>query len=137
MKQILNKAIGWIGILLIGSFAVLSLSSMKPTATNIEGKWKNTETSATVQIYKKGGLFFGKIIKFDNPEYEKKRGNKTPLILKNFKKKSETKYCCGKILPVKYNYQIPGEIKVINNNTLNVKGSYMGLSDSKTWKRVK
>jgi len=125
-----------LGILLIGSFAIFSLSFMQLSTASIEGQWKDPD-GAIIQVYKKDNLYFGKIINFTKPEHEKKRAGKTPLILKNFKKKSANEYCCGTMKQIKEKRTVSGSLKLLDNNTLILKGKYMGFTGSKTWKRVK
>jgi sterol desaturase/sphingolipid hydroxylase (fatty acid hydroxylase superfamily) len=124
-----------ITILVIGFVSVLSFSFTK-THTTIEGQWKDAD-GAIIQIYEKGGLCFGKIIKFLSAEDEEKRVGRTPIVLKNFKKKNDTEFCCGTMYQIREKRTVSGTLTLLDKNTLLLKGTYRGFSGSKKWIKIK
>jgi uncharacterized protein (DUF2147 family) len=121
-------------------------------ADDILGVWKNGEGTGMVQIYKKGEKYFGKIVwlqvpndtngkprtDINNPE-EKLR--KTPLVglenLRDFSYVGTNKWEEGRIYDPKNGNDYSCEIKLVDKNTLEVRG-YIGVSlfgRTDVWKR--
>ena len=121
-------------------------------ADDILGVWKNGEGTGMVQIYKKGEKYFGKIVwlqvpndtngkprtDINNPE-EKLR--KTPLVglenLRDFSYVGTNKWEEGRIYDPKNGNDYSCEMKMVDKNTLEVRG-YIGVSlfgRTDVWKR--
>lgn len=105
--------------------------------TGIEGKWEEPKNGGVILIYKEDGKYFGQLIASDDPkETEKIKAKGKILILRDFEKKSETKFCCGKIYQPKKEKLISAELMLEDKNTLKVTGKSGIMSGSQTWKRL-
>lgn len=118
----------------------------------IIGVWKNGEGTGMVQIYKKGEKYFGKIVwlkvannadgsprtDINNPD-EKLRTNPLKGIenLRDFKYMGDNKWEEGNIYDPKVGKDYSCEMKMVDSNTLEVRGfigvSLFGRTD--VWKR--
>ena len=137
--------------LVISLFTTLiSIATNNPDA--VLGVWKNGEGTGLVQIYKKGERYFGKIVwlkipnnpdgtprvDVNNPE-EKLRTQPLKGLenLRNFKFVGENKWEEGNIYDPKVGKDYSCEMKLVDDNTLEVRGdigvSVFGRTD--VWKR--
>ena len=116
------------------------------------GLWKNGEGTGIVQIYKKGDKYFGKIVwlkvpnnpdgttrtDVNNPnESERKKLLKGLENLRDFDYVSKNTWENGRIYDPKTGNDYACEMKLINDNTLEVRG-YIGVSlfgRTDVWKR--
>lgn len=104
---------------------------------SIEGKWKDEKTGGIISIYEEEGLYFGRLLGSDKAEDDKKIKEKGPIyILKNFKKESETKYCCGSIFQPLEKRTVSGTLILEEENMLKINGKYAGFTGSRIWKRI-
>jgi uncharacterized protein (DUF2147 family) len=137
-------------IILLSIVTYTQIFANNPDA--VVGVWKNGEGTGMVQIFKKGEKYFGKIVwlkvpnnpdgtprtDINNPD-EKLR--KTPLKglenLRDFKYIGENKWEEGNIYDPKVGKDYSCEIKLVDTNTLEVRGfigvSLFGRTD--VWKR--
>lgn len=105
--------------------------------TGIEGKWKEPKNGGVILIYEENGKYFGQLIASDDPkETEKIKAKGKIILLRDFEKKSETKFCCGKIYQPKKEKLISAELILEDKNTLKVIGKSGFMSGSQTWKRL-
>ena len=121
-------------------------------ADAILGVWKNGEGTGMVQIYKKGEKYFGKIVwlKVANDSEGKPRtdvNNPEPKLqsrtlkglenLRDFVYKGQNKWEDGRVYDPKNGNDYSCEMKLIDDNTLEVRGfigvSLFGRTD--VWKR--
>lgn len=138
------------------TFAISLFATLISIATNnsdaVLGVWKNGEGTGLVQIYKKGDRYFGKIVwlkipnnpdgtprvDVNNPE-EKLRTQPLKGLenLRNFKFVGENKWEEGNIYDPKVGKDYSCEMKLVDDNTLEVRG-YIGVSvfgRTDVWKR--
>lgn len=118
----------------------------------ILGVWKNGEGTGLVQVYKKGDKYFGKLVwlkvpndtegkprtDINNPEENlKTRQLKGLENLRDFTFKGENRWEGGRIYDPKTGSDYSCEMKLIDENTLEVRGyisvSIFGRTD--VWKR--
>ncbi len=131
----------------------LATSNMIAQQTDaILGVWKNGEGTGMVQVYKKGDKFFGKLVwlkipndpdgkprtDINNPEENlKTRPLKGLENLRDFVFKGDNKWEDGRIYDPKTGNDYSCEMKLIDENTLEVRGfigvSLFGRTD--VWKR--
>lgn len=133
----------------------LSLFSFSPLDTNpdsIIGFWKNGEGTGVVQIYKKDSKYFGKIVWLQVPNDDKGKPRtdinnpeaarrKLPLKgmenLRGFVHKGGNEWADGMIYDPKTGNDYSCEMKLVDENTLEVRG-YIGVSlfgRTDVWKR--
>jgi uncharacterized protein (DUF2147 family) len=116
------------------------------------GLWKNGEGTGIVQIYKKGDKYFGKIVwlkipnnpdgtprtDVNNPEESlRKKPLKGLENLRNFEFVSKNVWENGQIYDPKTGNDYSCEMKLVNENTLEVRG-FIGVSlfgKTDVWKR--
>ena len=128
----------WKVALVFMAFVVgLGLISAK-AQHGIEGKWKDETKGGVIEIYEENGLYFGKLISADNPEENEKvqAYGEDIILMRNFEKKSDTKYCCGKMYQPKFKRTISATLILEDSNTLKIKGSYGVVKGTRIWKRV-
>ena len=136
-------------------FVVVCLSSVVTFAQNADavlGVWKNGEGTGMVQIYKKGDKYFGRIVwlkvtndpdgtprkDLNNPDEKlRTRPLKGLENLSSFVSKGEGKWEDGNIYDPKTGNDYSCEMKLVDENTLEVRG-YIGVSlfgRTDVWKR--
>ncbi|MFN4147062.1 MAG: DUF2147 domain-containing protein [Runella sp.] len=134
----------------LACFSILNTLANNPDA--ILGVWKNGEGTGLVQIYKKGDLYYGKIVwlkvpnnpdgtprtDVNNPD-EKLRSQPLKGLenLRNFKFVGNNKWENGNIYDPKVGKDYSCEMKLVDENTLEVRG-YIGVSlfgRTDVWKR--
>ncbi len=142
-------------LFLLTMFVAILVSSAATFAQNADavlGVWKNGEGTGMVQIYKKGDKYSGKIVwlkvvndpdgtprkDLNNPD-EKLRTRPLRGLenLDNFVFKGESKWEEGRIYDPKTGNDYSCEMKLIDENTLEVRG-YIGVSlfgRTDVWKR--
>lgn len=121
-------------------------------ADAVLGVWKNGEGTGMVQVYKKGDKYFGKLVwlkvandtdgkprtDINNPETNLKTRQLRGLEnLRDFVFKGENKWEEGRIYDPKTGSDYSCEMKLIDENTLEVRG-YIGVSlfgRTDVWKR--
>lgn len=143
----MNKTIiKTIGILLT------SLVTLANNPDAIVGVWKNGEGTGLIQIYKKGEKYFGKVVwlkvannpdgtprtDVNNPDEKlRTRPLKGLENLRDFSYKADNKWEGGNIYEPKSGNDYSCEIKLVDDNTLEVRGfigvSLFGRTD--VWKR--
>jgi sterol desaturase/sphingolipid hydroxylase (fatty acid hydroxylase superfamily) len=118
---------------------ILALSALSATSSQkgVEGKWKFLDNGAVIRIYEKEGLYYGQLIETGNEEDNRKlQANGQVILMRNFKKESPTKYCCGTIFAPKKNKTLSATLVLENANTLRVNAKYGMLTGSKTLYRL-
>jgi len=136
-------------------WSALSITMVQAqSADAILGKWINPSGEGQIQIYKKGDLYYGKLVwlKFPNdevtnkPKLDKNNPEKNlqsrPIsgleILKNFKFDGDNVYEDGNIYDPKNGKDYSCKM-TLNGNKLKIRG-YIGISllgRSEVWSRVK
>lgn len=130
------------------------MPALAQNADAILGKWINPNGEGQIQIYKKGNLYYGKLVwlKFPNDEVtnkaklDKNNPDKSlqsrPIlgleILKNFKFDGDDVYEDGNIYDPKNGKDYSCKM-TLNGNKLKIRG-YIGISllgRSEVWTRVK
>jgi hypothetical protein len=104
--------------------------------STIEGKWYEEGKGAVVLVYEKEGQYFGQLISVESDEDNKKIEDRVILLLNNFEKKSEDKFCCGTVCLPKRKMELTAELILLDDSTLEIKGKYGVLSKSKIWKKL-
>lgn len=149
-----NKSIA---ILIIVLFSSLSFANNHKTYISnnpdaIVGLWKNGEGTGLVQIYKRGEKYFGRIVWLKEPNDDKgkprtdvnnpdEKLRKRPLKglenLRGFEYQGENIWEDGEIYDPKTGNDYSCEMKLVDENTLEVRG-YIGVSlfgRTDVWKR--
>lgn len=105
--------------------------------TSIEGQWK-TEEGAIIEIFEEDDIFYGKVVKAADAEANQKLAatGKEIMVLRDFTKKSDKKYCCGKVIALKQQRTLSGNLTLRDDNTLSVKVKAGVMSKTKTWTRI-
>jgi uncharacterized protein (DUF2147 family) len=137
------------------SILFLFLVNLKVSAQNADaviGVWKNGEGTGMVQIYKKGDKFFGRLVwlkvvndaegkprtDINNPDEKlRTRPLKGLENLRDFVFKGDNKWEGGNIYDPKTGNDYSCEMKLVDENTLEVRG-YIGVSlfgRTDVWKR--
>jgi len=129
-----------------------TLRANDPKADAILGVWKNGEGTGLVQIYKKGDKYFGKIVWLKVPNNEdgsprtdmnnpdeslRQRLLKGLENLRDFVYKGNNTWEDGKIYEPKSGNDYSCNLKLVDENTLEVRG-YIGVSlfgRTDVWKR--
>lgn len=133
----------------------LSVPISRLAQTNLDplvGVWKNGEGTGMVQIYKKGEKYYGRIVwlkvpnnpdgtprtDINNPD-ETLRGRSLKGLenLRDFVAKGDNKWEDGRIYDPKNGNDYACEMKLVDENTLEVRG-YIGVSlfgRTDVWKR--
>lgn len=105
----------------ISILMVVATIAATPSPRNIEGYWILEEKGAVIKIYKKDGLYFGQLIETDNEEDNRKiKAHGEILILKNFKKKNQSTYCCGTVFAPKKQKTVAATMLIEDPNTLRI-----------------
>lgn len=137
-------------VFLLGAVGFVSAQNLSPL-----GVWTNGEKKATFEIYKCGDKLCGKIVSLtvpndpatgkpktdsQNPDPKLRSRPRLGLVfMKDFKYDSDNKWDDGKIYDPESGKEYSCYMKMINANTMEVKG-YIGFSligRSQTWTRVK
>lgn len=136
--------------MLLGFTGLASAQKLSPL-----GIWTNEEKKATFEIYQSGNKLYGKIVsltvptdlatgkaKLDSQNPDPKLRNRPRMglvFMKDFEKDSENKWDDGTIYNPEDGKTYSCYMKVLNANTMEVKG-YIGFSligKSQTWTRIK
>jgi len=136
--------------LLLGFTGIAAAQKLSPL-----GLWTNSEKKATFEIYKCGDKFCGKIVSVTTPndpatgKPKVDKNNPDPslrtqpllglVFMRDFAYDSENKWDDGKIYDPENGKTYSCYMKVLNANTMEVKG-YIGFSmigRSQTWTRIK
>lgn len=116
--------------------SILTAFSFRAQA-QIEGQWKDTEKGITIFIYEQEGKYFGRLISSEDAEQNKKiQENGKIVLLRDFEKKSDTKFCCGTIFQPKAKRTLNATLYLEDDKTLKIKASYGFFSGTKYWKRL-
>jgi sterol desaturase/sphingolipid hydroxylase (fatty acid hydroxylase superfamily) len=121
-------------VLAVGvSFMIISAQIPK----DVEGIWKDNNDGGIIKIYEKEGMYFGQLIEAEKPEDNKRiKAYGEIILMKNFKKKSATEYCCGTIYQPKEKRTIKATLVLQDENTLKINGKYGIFTGSRIWKRL-
>jgi uncharacterized protein (DUF2147 family) len=125
-------------VILLSSLFVLSLGIIPINAqAEIEGKWRDNDKGVMVLIYEEEGKYFGQLIESDNAEAnEKIQSNGKIIILRDFKKESETKFCCGKIYQPKKKKSFSASIELEDENTLKIIVKKGIIKRTQSWTKI-
>lgn len=139
--------------IIVASLFILSVAFTFAQGS-IEGVWYNTTKTGKVEIYKKGDLYYGKIIWLKEPNSEKTGKPKTDennpeaskrstpiiglVVLKNFKNDGEGKYTEGTIYDPENGKTYKCKMTLTDKDHLDVRG-YIGipaLGRTENWTRT-
>lgn len=141
------KRIHFIFILLL----VVRLAGAQNPADRILGTYITDEKDAKVEVYKKNGKYYGKICWLKTPYSEDGK----PILDKNNPNKalrsrpvmgliflsdfvySKGEWINGKIYAPKEGMNVNGRLKFLSNNELEVKASYLMISATRLWTKIK
>lgn len=113
-------------------FILLLFGNPTDTKDQIIGKWENPDKTRQVEIFKKGDLYYGKIVWLKDTQNVKVKKGDVVMFDIQF---SENKWV-GKIkVPAKEN-AFDMEITMPSTDKLNIKASYGLLSKTKIWTRI-
>ena len=120
-------------ILVVFIFSLFSFSNFKDDNTSdaILGNWENPDGGRKMEIFKKGNLYFGKILSVTDKNVKVKPGD---IVLKNLKY-DEGKWMGQLKIPAKEN-DFDVKITMPSINQLKITESYGILSKTKIWKRI-
>jgi len=147
MKQILGL------LILISAIASTALAQNNPDACL--GMWLTVSQNGHIQVFKKDGRYFGKIVWLKdpndpktgkppvdakNPDISKRTNSILGLTnLRDLKPDGKNTWDGGKIYDPENGKEYDCKMKLINANQLDIRG-YIGISlmgRTETWKRVK
>jgi uncharacterized protein (DUF2147 family) len=153
MKIIKAGILSFISLLILAVTSYLYAASLThPDA--IAGYWFTENNKAKIQVYKSGEKYFGKIVWLKNPNEENgqpkldknnpdKKLRSRPivglLLLRNFEHAGGNLWEDGDIYDPESGNDYSCNMKLINQNTLEVRG-YVGISllgRTQTWTRTK
>lgn len=132
-------------------FTLTSLKAQKPAADAILGNWQTRDNKASVQVYKKGGQYFGRIISLKEPltNGRAKTDSKNPdtnlrqqpiiglEILKGFRFDGDDEWEDGTIYDPESGKEYSCKITLSSKGELKVRG-YVGVSllgRTEVWRR--
>jgi len=119
-------------IVLLSWLSIFSVQAQ----SGIEGKWKN-EKGVVISIYEEEGKYFGRLISSENAEQNKQIQDKEKIVLlNNFEKESDTKFCCGTIFQPKMKKNLNATLYLEDANTLKMKVKQGVFSGTKYWERI-
>jgi hypothetical protein len=103
----------------------------------IEGQWKDTEKGITIAIYEQEGKYFGRLISSEDAEQNKKiQENGKIVLLRDFEKRNDTKFCCGTFFHPKAKRTLDATLYLEDDKTLKIEASYGFFSGTNYWKRL-
>ncbi|MBN1463931.1 MAG: DUF2147 domain-containing protein [Bacteroidales bacterium] len=130
---------------------VVRLAGAQNPADRILGTYITDEKDAKVEVYKKNGKYYGKICWLKTPY----SADGKPLLDKNNPNKafrsrpvmgliflsdfvySKGEWINGKIYAPKEGMNVNGRLKFLSNNELEVKASYLMISATRLWTKIK
>ena len=120
-------------LLLIFSLGISSLKAQ----SGIEGEW-STPDGGVILIYEVDEKYFGKVVSSDDPEQNAKlqQQEEDIILLKDFSKKNDTKFCCGSIYIPQRDRTLSATITLIDEDTLKIKVKAGVMSATRTWKKL-
>ena len=123
----------FIGILLTG-FAKRIYALAEP-GDRIIGSWEVNENGTIADIYKDNGKYYAKISKVKPENKNLKTG---VIVLRDFKFENKTgKWVNGQVYAPKKKREISAELKLLNEDTLEIHAKEGIFSKTITWKRRK
>lgn len=106
-------------------------------STELLGEWRDDEVNATVLIYEQDGLFFGKLVDADKPEFQERlQLNEKIAVLDNFKMTSPTEFCCGTVHQLEQGRTINATLVLLDEKTLQINGRYLIFSGTRIWSKL-
>ncbi|HEY0055381.1 MAG TPA: DUF2147 domain-containing protein [Pedobacter sp.] len=139
-------------VLLLLIFSFNSIANAQ-SSDDVTGKWQSAHGNSKIEIYKRGDLYFGKIIWLKEPndpsgkpkldiENPSKTAQSNPVVgldvLKGFIYKGDGLWTNGKIYDPKSGNTYNGQMNLKEQSKLNIR-SFFGLSilgRTETWSRV-
>jgi Delta7-sterol 5-desaturase len=124
------------GMLKKGIAAAVLLFLSVSVHAQIEGKWKTEDKKSIIEIYKQDNKYYGKLV-WTVPEQQAKiPEGKTVMVLADFEKKDAVTFINGTMNMVQKKRKVNGKLILLNADTLELKGSYMGYSGKQIWTRA-
>lgn len=127
-KYILNSS-----LILLGAIFLFSFFGTKDP---LLGKWRNDRYGIEVKIFKQNSLYFGHVTEAGNAKGNAKIKQGSMEVLKEFKKTSDSTFCCGSIFLPKYGIRIPAQIQLLDSKNLKVEGYLFGIKTISRWKKI-
>jgi uncharacterized protein (DUF2147 family) len=129
MKNILKFYI------LLPLIIVLLFAGFKPSeADKILGKWQESTEVRTIEIYKKGGMFYGKILENKHADED---GLKPGVeMMQGFSYDEKDKVWCGETFLPSKDMHIKTKL-TLNEGILTSVAKVMFIRKSKTWNKIK
>ena len=116
---------------------VIFLCSFFSSKDLLIGKWRNEKYGVEVVIFKQGNRYFGNVTEAGNRKgNEKLKNGEVMQVLENFRKTSDSTYCCGSIYLPKAGISVASQILITNKDNLVITGSRIGIKSSSHWNRV-
>jgi uncharacterized protein (DUF2147 family) len=132
----MKKIISFSFLLLLNAVLGINLISAS-SQPGIEGKWKNPQKGITILIYQEEDKYFGKLIAAEDPAQNEKISNHGEIVLlRDFKKESQTQYCCGTIFQPKEKRTLSATLILEDDNSLKIKARYGLFSGTQNWIRL-
>ena len=92
---------------------------------SIEGTWRDDTEKGWVEITKKDGKYYGRLIAVEDAEKnERIREQGGIMVIMDFVQKDPQAFCCGNMYHPKYKLTVAGKLEMIDNQTLKVYGWY-------------
>lgn len=114
----------------------LSLSAAAQSS-GIVGDWKDDDGGGTIRIYEENGLYFGQLTEADDAKENKKiQQHGEVIIMKNFEKINNEKYCCGTIYQPREKRTISATLILKDEEILVIQGKFGVFTGSRTWRRL-
>ncbi len=122
---------------LLSLFIMNSLTTSLTAQAEIEGKWRDNDKGVVILIYEEEGKYFGQLIELDDQEANQKiQAAGKIIILRDFEKESESKFCCGKIYQPKKKKSFSASLVLEDEMTLKIKVKKGIMKRTQTWTRV-
>ncbi len=135
MKKI-NKRL-YLYILILISFSICSFVNIKITQKedSILGKWEEESGVRTIEIFKSGNEYFGKIL--TNKHQEEDQLTPGTIMMDNFTFNKDEDNWEGKVVIPSKDMNINCKIILENENQIKSIAKIAFISRSKTWNRIK
>ena len=127
-KLLLNSSLFILGAIFLFSFF--------PLKDLLIEEWRNEKYGVEVIIFKKDNLYYGNVTEAGNEKGNEKLKKGPMQVLKNFKKTSDSTYCCGSIYLPKVGINISSNILMNNSKTLTVTEYILGIKTESNWNRI-
>lgn len=122
--------------ILLSTLMLILLASFYPNKDPLLGKWRNDKYGVEVVIFKNNNLYHGLVTEAGNKKGNEKIKKEPMQVLSNFKKTSDSTYCCGNVYLPKARVSIKSDIELLSPTLLKVVGHWMGIKTESFWKKI-